>query len=524
MSAPIHVVNIIHSLTFGGAARTMIATAKHSMKAGDVRHSLVMLDLQNTDPRAAAFALEEGLHLPTARNREELLQVLESADIVQVNWWQHPEMDEFLRSALPPMRLLGWFHCACDQAPQVLTDDLVALFDRIIGGSSYTYFAPALWRLSTEERLRKGGYVVGGADFSRLEHFQKLPHTGFRVGYIGTVNPVKMYGRYLEMHQGIEIPGFQAIVCGGDHHLILKKRAAELGLGELFDFRGYVDDVSSVLAECDAYGYPLCPDTYAASELNLQEVMYAGIPSVVFPHGGLKTLVIHDFNGLVVHTEREYREALRFLAENPAERERLGRNAAYYAREVFGAERNAEKMNDYYRSLMTEPKRTRAWRGYAAPGVPSRPVQGHERFLESLGEHTAPFQSALTASSLKEIIEAEAKILHSSPLMTLGSLLPYCGAFPEDPYLSLWGGLALLGIDRGSEGAQYLLQAHQLGLPSHPERIFAYMAIIAEQYDDDGLRMTSLERVRLEAPTFPYEELRALFATSLATRPSKRPL
>jgi len=519
------IVHIIHSLTFGGAARTMIATAKYSAMLGPFRHSLIMLDLKNSDPRAAEFALREGMQLPVARNREEILAILEQADIVQVNWWQHPEMDEFLRSALPPIRLLGWFHCACDAAPQVLTDDLVSVFDRVLGGSSYTYFAPSIWRLPTEERLRKTGFVVGGTDFQRLENLpQAAARSSFDVGYVGTVNPTKMYGRFVEMHAGIKIPNFKAVVCGGDQHLILADRAAALGLTALFDFKGYVSNIPEILSALDVYGYPLCPETYAASELNVQEAMYAGIPVVAFPHGGLKTLIIDDFNGLLVTSEQEYREALEYLYQNPEERVRLGRNAASFAREMFGAERNAPEMNRHYESLLKEPKRIRTWPGYSAPGIPTQPVIGYQRFLESLGEFTSPFRETLAAQTLEDLIASEAKILHSTELMTQAGILNYNGAFSGDPLLSLWSGLALLGVGRGYDGAKYLFNAHSLGLPSFPERAFAYLAFLAAQEGDKDLESIALENLYSLSPDFPYEAVSALFASSLASRPSNLPL
>lgn len=512
------IVQVIHSLTVGGAARTMTATAKYSSLKGPYQHSLVILDHKHSDPRAKEFVTKEGLSLVPENS---MLPALAEADIVQVNWWQHPQMDDFLRSALPPMRLLGWFHCACDSAPQVLTDELVQLFDRVIGGSSYTYQAPSIWRLSTEERLNKAGYVVGGADFSRLRRTERIPHKGFRIGYVGTVNPVKMYNRFVELHDGLSIPAAKVVVCGGDHHLILQDRADQMGLGELFEFMGYIEDIERVLSSCDVYGYPLCQDTYAASELNLQEAMYLGLPVVAFPHGGLKTLVVNDYNGLVVKTEREYRQALEYLFHNPAERQRLGGNAAHFASNMFGAEFNAPKLNSFYESLLKEPKRERKWPGYLDPGIPEKPALGHERFIESLGEYSSPFRDILSATSFSEIVRAESQLLHSTPLMTNAGICNYLAAFPEDARLNLWAGISLYGNDEGHRGAPLILEALKLGVDPYPERAFSYLAIIADSYGDDELKESCLAQL----PTgFPHQEIKELFAISLASRPSKRPL
>ncbi len=505
----IHVANIIHSLTLGGAARTMIATAKYTRALGEVRHSLCMLDLKHSDPQAIEFALNEGMEIPAVTNREQLFNFLQSADIVQVNWWQHPDMDDFFRSNLPPMRLLGWFHCASDRAPQLLTDELVSICDLTLGGSSYTYFAPAIWRLSPEERLRKTDYVVGGADFSRLPDLSPIPHEGYRIGYIGTVNPVKMYRRFVPLHLGLDIPEAKVVVCGGDRHLILQEEAESLGLSYLFDFKGYVEDINPILRQLDVYGYPLCDDTYAASELNLQEAMYAGLPAVVFPHGGLKTLVVNEFNGLVVHSEIEYREALRYLYHHPEERKRMGQNAALFARQMFGAENHAPKMLRMYERLMQQEKRERRWPGYTAQdsstivssvGQPSTPVIGSRRFIESLGDQGAHFEASYKGASLEAILKAEAQIMESSELMTFGGIFPYKGCFPSDPHLALWVGIALLGLGKGCEGAPHLLEAYTLGLPSDQWRVFWYLLLISKRFSDEELNRMALKNLEALQP------------------------
>lgn len=106
--------------------------------------------------------------------------------------------------------------------------------------------------------------------------------------------------------------------------------------------------MSAIFGQClkssTCTGYPLCLDTYAASELNLQEAMFAGIPPVVFPHGGIQLLVKHNETGLVVHSNQEYRDAIAYLYNNPSERLRLGANAAEYSKRHFGARNNAPKM------------------------------------------------------------------------------------------------------------------------------------------------------------------------------------
>ena len=105
-----------------------------------------------------------------------------------------------------------------------------------------------------------------------------------------------------------------------------------------------MEDIRSVLESLDVYGYPLCPDTYAAAELNLQEAMFAGLPVVTFPHGGIGKLVQHGETGMLVNTPEEYAQAIEQLYQNPAERARLGAPTALgFAQRYWGAESAARE-------------------------------------------------------------------------------------------------------------------------------------------------------------------------------------
>ena len=109
-------------------------------------------------------------------------------------------------------------------------------------------------------------------------------------------------------------------MCGAGKAIgALKKQIRDLGDEARFEIFDYVEDIRRVLARLDVFGYPLCEDNYSASELVLQEVMYAGIPSVVLPFGGAAYLIVHGETGLVAEDEREYARAIEFLYRHPDE-------------------------------------------------------------------------------------------------------------------------------------------------------------------------------------------------------------
>ena len=236
-------------------------------------------------------------------------------------------MFSFLHSELPPTRLIIWFHVSGDNAPQVITRDLINYADFAIPCNPHSYELPVIKQLKPEIRHQKVGMVYDAADFDRVQNIQPQPHEGFNVGYMGSLSFSKMHPNYISMSAKANIPDVKFILCGGGNIPLLQNQAQELNALHKFDFRGFVEDIASEIAKFDVYGYPLCEDTYAAAELNLQEAMYAGIPPVVLPHGGIKKLIINNYTGLMVDSELEYSQALEYLYHNPQERLRLGKNA-----------------------------------------------------------------------------------------------------------------------------------------------------------------------------------------------------
>ncbi len=508
----IKVLHIIPWVCLGGAARAAIATAKYSSQLGNFEHRVI--SLQTAAPVAAEMAKEEGLIVLNPPDLASILQEVENADLVHVHYWNQPHINDFLRSELPAMRLLMWFHVAGEYPPQVITKELVDYADFAIPCNPYSYELPVFKNLPTEVRLKKVGMVYDAADFARVSDVQPKPHETFNVGYIGSVSFSKMYRNYVPMNARINVPNFRAIVCGGGIEGYLLQQARELGAAERFDFRGFVEDIKSVIEIFDVYGYPLCEDTYAAAELNLQEVMYAGVPPVVFPHGGIKRLVIDNYTGLVAHSELEYIQAIEYLYYHPEERARLGHNAKEYAQQIFGAENAAKALNPIYERLMKLPKRERVWGVATGVSLLDQPVSlqdligepekpsGAQLFIESLGDTAPEFTVSLTSETMQEVFEADRKIAASSLLLSLGEggLSQYRNNYPDDAHLRLWSGLVLHRLGEKAEAASEFTAAIELGYPHW--RVAWYLAQVAADLNDLPLAQECLRDVLQVVPDF----------------------
>jgi glycosyltransferase involved in cell wall biosynthesis len=459
------IAHVIARLDLGGAGRALIGLARYSAQTGRFRHFL--LSLLPPAPRARALAAAAGIEITDGGDRRIATDTLAQADIVQLHFWNSPELYEFLERELPPARLLVWLHVSGAAPPQIVTREIAGLADQLVATS-----APTLARIAAAGgEAPPSAVVAGGADFARFAALQRAPRQGFRVGYVGTVDFCKMHPDFVALHAAIDVPGLRVVACGaGGAHRALARAAAARGLADRFEFRGHVDDVGAVLAALDVFGYPLCEPNWATSDLALQEAMYAGVPPVVLPHGDAAQMVRHGETGLVA-SPGDYAAAIAHLHRRPDERARLGRNAAAHARERFGAANAARAMNEAYAALLERPKRARPPLppiGGSAGGAGTK-APGAGRFVRALGGTAPEFAASLAATAPEEARAADARIARASPALAsggAGGVLHYRARYPDDAYLRLWSGLVLLQAGRPALAAAELERAVALGCPA----------------------------------------------------------
>lgn len=424
----------------------------------------------------------------------DLLEAIAGADIVQVHFWNTPELYRFLLMEKPAARLLAWLHVAGDTSPQVLTAEFLRSMDFVVAGCPYTAELPVFSRHADGR-----GMVWSPPDFERLAGLEPRPHSGFNVGYLGTVDFGKMHPAYVAMSTAVRVPEARFIVCGsGSGSAILRRQAEQAGAAERFDIRGYVEDIRPFFESLDLFGYPLCAETYAGAEQVIQEAMYAGVPPVIFAHGGAQRTVIHGETGLVVKGEAEYTAAIEYLYHHPDERRRLGENARAFALREFGAEKSALAMNAVYHQMLERPKRRHTW-----PAGSDAEKGGSALFAQSLGGAAVPFVVSLESPDADTVLRAEATIRISPPVLASadgGGILHYRRAYPSDPHLRLWAGLVLLEQGRPALAAAEFAGARKFGLTHW--RVDWYQAQAAAQAGSPELALTLARRVLESAPRF----------------------
>ena len=488
------VTHIIQGLSRGGGARATLYLAKYSAKYGDFKHQIV--PLVDIDPQAVEIASQCGVDVVKWTDAATLNQIIDSSDIVQFSWWNNPEMYQLFTAGISqPCRLVGWFHVGGHAAPQILTNTLVDFFDLSLACSPYTYSHPAFQSLSAIERDSRCGMIYGATDFERITDVQPIAHDGFNVGYIGTIDFIKMHPSFVRMSVNSKIADARFVLAGagGAGMQQIMEEAKNLNSEHQFNYLGYVENLPALLGSLDVYGYPLREDTYAASEMNLQEVMYAGIPVVVLPSGGIRDLVIDGYTGIVARTEEEYSQAIRYLYENPDERTRLGNNAKKYASEIFGAHNAGKAINRLYEKLLLKPKRPHFWRQNSRPDpythlLPKESLStGSALLLESLGAAAGVFINSMKSTSIEELINADIQICKVSEVMLKSGLSSYAEIFSTDWILKYWQGIVFAAHGNYNSAIVSLVAALERG--GGDIRILLALSIVVDHIQESSLKV-----------------------------------
>ena len=441
----IHIVHIIEQLTLGGPLNAIVGAATH-MREG-IRHQVIsLLPVQR---RAGEIAAEKSILVHSAPDTARLNALLADADIVQLHFWNSPEIHDFMAGSLPAMRVVVWCHVNGRNPPHILPKSLFEFGDIVVATAPSSLDLP-VFRAANPEAV---ALIPGGADFTRLADPRSRTHDGYQVGYIGSLDFCKLHASFMPMSAAIEVPGIHLLVCGsGRDRPELERQANALNAADRFSFLGFTEDIADILSRIDVFGYPLCEGNHSTGELAIQEAMYAGVPPVIFPFGGAAEIVAHGHSGIIVRNENEYSAAIARLYYMPSERKRLGENAAREARARFGAHKSGPAMERLYEKMMAGPKRERGSAAATQSQANNRGAWSLIRSLDGVGD--TDFRCSLEPTSEDEAVAAEERIASVSAGMA-DIVLQYRLRHPDDPYLRLWVGLILRKRRRAIATAEF---------------------------------------------------------------------
>jgi len=352
-------------------------------------------------------------------------ELVATADIVQLEWWNHPATIECLCGMAPqPMRLLVWCHVSGLHNP-IIPPKLMEISNRFLFTSPCSFEARQVSALAA--RLgNKLAVVSSGGGFSGLPEPRGDNSAPLSVGYIGSLNFAKLHPGYVEFLSAVNLPDFKVRMIGDLlNREVLERQCSDAGRSGMLDFRGYTTDVATELGEINVLAYLLNPQHYGTAENALLEAMAAGVVPIVLDNPAERNIVEHLRTGFIVRNPSEFAGAIEWLAHNPDERSRIGLQAAASVRERFSSERMEASFRTHYEEVMSERKRLAPFREVfgATPEEWFLSCQGEPEIFRENGEVHPPMGSLSYFNLLEK---------------TKGSVFHFLDHFPDAPRLEAW--------------------------------------------------------------------------------------
>ncbi|MGL4721921.1 MAG: glycosyltransferase [Desulfovibrionaceae bacterium] len=375
---------------FGGGIGSTLSTWLSSDTSAI--HSVALLEYANE--KAIALSREYSIFLIDNMHSkiEDLLQLMENADIVIIHFWNHPFLYNFLvRYRMPKSRIIIWSHISGIAYPNSIPQSILTYGNKCIftTEASFHYIdAPKGPRYET---------ILSIASLGRYNNtVPKKRASPFTIGYVGTVSYLKMHPDYINIHKRTSADSI--IIVGGDSEHEIAQEA-----DSRFIFTGKVDSVFTYLEKMDVFAYLLHPKHYGTSEHVLQEALSAGVVPVVLNNLSESYLIQHAITGFIANTIDEYIEYIALLKKDVHLYNMFSKNAKKYAQEYFSINTMITAWKRVFEKVMEEEKKEYIW------NTQKRSYTSLEIFLESIGKYAPMFLQDGEVCSAKYSLHEEHK-------------------------------------------------------------------------------------------------------------------
>lgn len=419
---------VLHITTHmgGGVGKVLSGVAAYAVRTGArYRHRILLLE----QPEKMNFidaCRAEGVEIICGADVSTIESTMRAADVVQIEWWHHPQMAAFLAD-FPQIdtHLTLWAHVSGCYYPYI-PPAFLRVPQRFVFTSPYSLDNP-YWSAQERRWGRENTAVVhSSGGFSAIRPHTGRAHDGrFVIGYVGTQSYAKLHPNFVAYCARVaHITGIEFVLVGDlTNEEAIRTAARAHGIEEKFRFVDYVSDVNAELARMDVFGYLLNPTHFGTTENALLEAMAAELPVVVLNQCAEQYLVAQDETGLLVQEEEGYRRALEDLFAHPEKRRRLGGAARRRILRDFSVERTTAQLHEIYDEVLNETPRRYDFR--AALGRTP-----HEFFLRGLPDELRSIfvESDSAQEELPPILRERSK----------SSLPHFCRVFPVDEQLRRW--------------------------------------------------------------------------------------
>lgn len=139
--------------------------------------------------------------------------LISTADIVQLEWWNHPATIECLCNMAPqPIRLLVWCHVSGLHNP-IIPPKLMEISSRFLFTSPCSFESRQVSVLAS----RLGGRLAVVSSGGGFEHFPEPvdnESAPISVGYMGSLNFAKLHPDYVDFLSAVTLPNFKVSLIG----------------------------------------------------------------------------------------------------------------------------------------------------------------------------------------------------------------------------------------------------------------------------------------------------------------------
>ncbi|MGU3495339.1 glycosyltransferase [Xanthobacteraceae bacterium A53D] len=352
-----------------GAAHAALAEAAAASRgaARHMRHSYVLLDGTGETPNTARIAAAGGSILvrPDVRRISELVA---EADVVQVEWWNHPRLFALLATTrLPPMRLLVWLHML-GLAPPRIPAGLAAAADRTLFTSPCT---PTVADLAPLVAARQDAFDLAPASFGLAPAERPAcPTAPLKYGYVGPLDFKTMHPGFFDAVDAMTSPVRISLWGTLDPLGEVAARAAAMRHPARIRFEGPAAQPETVLRKLDVLVHLLTPGHDGTSEPTLVEAMSVGVAPVIWRNAPEEAVVQNGRNGCIVDGIEECATMLDWMHGHPRRVARLGAKGIYDMARLRTPEATLRTLTRAQAALAALPRRSHDFA--AALGVEPR--------------------------------------------------------------------------------------------------------------------------------------------------------
>lgn len=298
-----------------------------------------------------------GAAVTVAPDRRTVRALMDGADIVQFEWWNHPLMCGLLAGPpLPAMRSVFWSHVSGVAAP-FIPAGLVAAADRFVFTSACSRLAPNLTGPASPGLERtavvNSGFVHADSGSGEVPDREKNG-----ISYLGTVEFTKMNPAMMQVADRLENDSARVDIWGDvAARSPVCDAIAAMKHPERLRLRGHTGDPRAALAQTSIFLYLLQPFHFGTAENALVEAMSLGCAPLVFANPCELEIVRDGETGLVATSVDHAVQLLNWMLENPDEVRRMGERARAEVLEVKTPERSIAAFRTLWQGVMNEPKR-----------------------------------------------------------------------------------------------------------------------------------------------------------------------